>query len=369
MKRILVFGLTKTVGGVESYIRNVVYNIDRTKYYFDFLIVGEEEKACFEDEFNELFNDGKNHFYHCPNMKKGFLYTNRWLRHFYQTHHYDMIYMNVTTAARIMYCNYAVTKQGIPLITHNHCGSAVSKKASINNNVFKRYTTMKSIVKLTCSYEAFEYGFTCPKEEGRIIKNGIDVKRFEYNDSYRLEMRRLCNIDEDKVVIGHVGRFATEKNHEYFIKLSRMLGEKYIFVCIGEGELKESFIRSIEENNLANRFRVLPFSTSTEKYYSLMDIFAMPSLYEGLPLVAVEAQASGLPCVFSDTISRQSDICGHSEFIPLDDPMGWVDAIKRTMIERYDNRESLVNAGFDAKTTADTVGDIFEMVGTKYGTN
>ena len=97
--RILVFGLTKVVGGVESYIRNLIYNVNRDKYYFDFMIVGEEEKACFEDEFNELFNDGQEHFFYCPNMKKGFLSTNRWLKEFYEKHNYDLIYMNVTTAA------------------------------------------------------------------------------------------------------------------------------------------------------------------------------------------------------------------------------------------------------------------------------
>ena len=86
----------------------------------------------------------------------------------------------------------------------------------------------------------------------------------------------------------------------------------------------------------------------------------MPSLYEGLPLVAVEAQASGLPCVFSDTISRQSDICGHSQFISLEEPDEWIDAIKNCQIGRYDNRKRLIDAGFDVATTADIVSRIFD---------
>lgn len=358
--RILIFGLTKVVGGIESYIRNLIYNIDREKYYFDFMIVGEEEKACFEDEFNELFDDGKEHFFHCPNMKKGFISTNRWLREFYESHHYDLIYMNVTTAARIMYCNYAVTKQGVPLITHNHCGNAVSKLASINNNVFKRYTTKKSAVKLACSDEAFSYGFSCDRSAGRIIQNGISVEQFTFNQEYRSEMRSNLGISEDQVVIGHIGRFAIEKNQRYFVELSKLLGNKYVFACIGEGEQKESVVSYIKEKGVVDSFRILPFSKQTEKYYSMMDIFAMPSLYEGLPLVAVEAQASGLPCIFSDSISRQSDICGHSRFISLETPDRWVEALRNSSKKRFDNRQKLIDAGFDASSTAVLISNLFD---------
>ena len=360
MKRILVFGLTKTVGGVESYIRNLIYNIDLTEYFFDFLIVGEEEKACFEDEFNEFFNDGINHFYHCPNMKKGFISTNRWLKEFYQSHHYDLIYMNVTTAARIMYCNYAVTKQGVPLITHNHCGNAVSKWASINNNLFRGYTTRKSAVKLACSDEAFTYGFTCDKSEGMIIKNGIDVNRFAFDELVRTELRAELGIMDNQIVVGHIGRFAIEKNQKFFIDLSKELGERYVFVCVGDGELKDEFYNDVRRNNLEKQFRILPFSRQAEKYYSVMDVFAMPSLYEGLPLVAVEAQAAGLPCVFSDTISRQSDICGHSVYVSIKNKDSWIEAIKETVIKRYDNIPQLTRAGYNAKTTGKMITTIFK---------
>jgi glycosyltransferase involved in cell wall biosynthesis len=362
MKKILVFGLTRTVGGVESYIRNLIYNIDRSKYLFDFMIVGEPEKACFEDEFNALFNDGFDHFYHCPNMKRNFWATNKWLKNFYQMHHYDLIYMNVTTAARIMYCNYAITKQNIPLITHNHCASAVTKLASLNNNLFKRYTTKRSLVKLACSNEAFDYGFTCSKNDGIIINNGIDLKRFEFNAKVRREMRIRNNISDEQVVIGHVGRFAQEKNQSFFIDLSELLGERYIFVCVGAGSLREQFIQEIHEKKLDNRFRIVSFSNETEKLYSMMDMFVMPSLYEGLPLVAVEAQASGLPCIFSDTISRQADICKNSSFISLGNKEEWVSIIRKQPIKRYDNMQSLVDAGFDIKTTAKEIERIFSAV-------
>ena len=358
--RILVFGLTSVVGGVESYIRNLIYNIDKSKYYFDFMIVGEKEKACFEDEFNELFNDEKEHFYHCPNMKKGFLSTNRWLREFYETHRYDLIYMNVTTAARIMYCNYAVTKQGVPLITHNHCGNAVSKYASINNNLFKNYTTKKSAVKLACSDEAFAYGFMCDKSEVTIIQNGIDVNRFAFNKKYRSELREELKITDDQVVIGHVGRFAVEKNQKFFIELSKALDDHFIFVCVGEGNLKERFSEEVQNQGVEQQFRILPFSDHAEMYYSMMDIFAMPSLYEGLPLVAVEAQASGLPCMFSDTISKQADICGHSKFISLETPELWVETLKAFSKARFDNRQILIDAGFDVSRTAALISEIFD---------
>lgn len=97
---------------------------------------------------------------------------------------------------------------------------------------------------------------------------------------------------------------------------------------------KREFFGEYKINGKMHRFRVLPISKQTEKYYSMMDYFAMLSLYEGLPLVATEAQASGLPCIFSETISRQSDICGHSQFIFLAKPDDWINRIRNITLER-----------------------------------
>lgn len=353
--------MTSRFGGTESYLRSLISNIDRSKYNFDFMVVG-ETKAILEDEINELINDGRNHFFYPPNMKKHYIKAKKWLENFYETHKYNLIYMNVTSAARIVYCNYAIKHMGVKLITHNHCGNSVNKKAGINNFLFKGYTTRMSDLKLACSDAAFYWGFSSNVGEPEIIKNGINLDRFSFNYNFRSEIRHVYDIDDNKIVIGHIGRFSIEKNQKFFVKLSKELGEKYVFICAGEGNTKNELLNEVKCEGVDDRFRIMSFTNETEKLYSAMDIFMMPSLYEGLPIVCVEAQANGLPCIFSDTISRQSDICGHSVFLSLEYLPSWVNYIKQMEICRYDNKNKLVEAGYDIKETARKMDLLFESL-------
>lgn len=358
---ILVFGITSRFGGTESYLRSLISNIDRSSYNFDFMIIG-EKKAILEEEMNTLINDGKNHFFYPPNMKKNYMKTKKWLKNFYENHDYDIIYMNVTSAARIVYCDYAIRNKNVKLITHNHCGNSINKKAGINNSLFKRYTTRKSDLRLACSDAAYYWGFSNVAGQPKIIKNGINLDKYQFESFYREEIRNSYGIDNDKIVIGHVGRFSIEKNHKFFVSLSKVLGEKYIFLCAGEGDTKKELLDLVKQEGVSNQFRILGFRHDTQKLYSAMDIFMMPSLYEGLPIVCVEAQANGLPCVFSDTISKQSDICGHSVFLSLQNLACWVDYIKKMEIRRYDNKKKLMEAGYDIKKTASEMDLLFKSL-------
>ena len=357
-KSILIFGITSVIGGTESYLRSLMNNLDLSKYDIDFMTIG-EKKASLEEEFNQLFNDGRNHFFYPPNMKKKFVKSLLWLNRFYKEHEYDIIYMNVTSAARIVYCNFALMDGKTKLITHNHCGSATSKLAGLNNYLFRHYTTKKSDIKLACSDEAFYWGFTCPLSEGLIIKNGINIDRFAYNKKFRDEIRRTYNIPKDAFVIGHIGRFEKEKNHKFLLNLCEKLDKKYYFLCAGEGTLKNIIQQEIIKKKLAGRFIILPFTEETEKLYSAMDVFCMPSFYEGLPIVAVEAQASGLPCIFSDTISKQANICGNNYYLSIENTLDWIDLISRISEKRNNNKNLLKENGFDIKDTANTLERIF----------
>lgn len=359
MKNILIIGLSPIIGGVETYIYNLVKGLNKEKYTFDFLII-DANTSVFEDEINSLFNDNKNHFFFSPNLKKKPIKARKWLKDFYDSHHYDAIYMNTCTAARIKYCEYPIKKYGTKLISHSHQGNAFSTIHHITNSLYKRKITNLSYKKLACSELAYHWLFndTCIPEN--IIVNGVDTNRFKFDIHWRNKIRNELGIDEDTIIIGNVGRFSNQKNQPYFIELIQALDESYKVLLIGDGDQKDKFLRKIESENLKNRFIVLDSKPDIEKYYSAMDVFAMPSVFEGLPIAAVEAQAEGLPCVFSDNISRQTALSENCQFINLKNLTLWKDTIVKYKKVRYDGTKTILENGFDNNRPVKQITRIFD---------
>ena len=362
MKRILVIGMTGLIGGVETFIYNVVKYIDRGRYHFDFLVIGQDKKSVFEKEINDLMDDGENHFYYAPNLKRDFFRASKWLKDFYDSHRYDAIYMNTTTAARIMFCRYAVKHQGVKLITHSHSGNAISFKKGLSSRIFKHYVTKNSWEKLACSEKAYAWMYDDTPKDDVVIPNGIDTDKFKFSLENRNAVRKELGIRNDKIVVGHVGRWAPPKNQIYFVSLSKILGDKYLFLCLGDGPDKEPFLQAVKDEHLEDRFIVLPARSDVYRYYSAMDLFAMPSHYEGLPIVAVEAQSNGLSCVLSDNISRQTNISGRCEFVSNENIDKWVNAVKELNLERFDGAKVLKEKGFSIINTVSMVEKVFDRI-------
>lgn len=362
MRRVLVIGMTSILGGVETYIYNLIKASDRSKFEFDFLVIGQEKEAVYHKQINDLINDGKNHFYYSPNLKRNYLKAQKWLKNFYDTHMYDVIYMNTCTAARIAYCSYAIKRKGVKLVTHSHNGNASSFLKGMNNRLYKKYTTRISSVRLACSEKAYEWLFSDSTSNALIIANGIDCERFKFSRENRLEIRDLLKIPDNKIVIGHIGRFSLQKNHKFFIEVGRKLPDKYMFLFVGDGEEKADFIQKLHENNIADKFTILKAQGDVEKYYSAMDIFAMPSLYEGLPIVAVEAQCNGLTCVLSQNVSEQTNISGRCIFLSIADVDLWIDELQKIDVERFDGEMIVASKGFSIHNTALQVEKILSNV-------
>lgn len=364
MQKILILGMSTILGGVETYIYNLIKNIDRDMYYFDFLVVG-DGVAVFHDEINSIINDGRDHFYYAPNLKKNYLKTKKWLELFYKNHRYDLIYMNTCSAARINYCEYPVKKFKTPLISHAHSGNASSKLHIISNKLYRDKLTRMSTVKLACSELAYNWIFSDEESKGIIVPNGVDLDRFKFDPIWRKKIRETLKIKDDEILVGNVGRFTIQKNQSYLLKLSKKLGDKYKIIIIGDGELKNQIIEEIKKENLENRIIILPAKNNIEKYYSAMDIFVMPSNFEGLPIAAVEAQAEGLPCIFSTNISRQTALSKNSVFLPLEDMEAWERMIENFSGLRYDGTLIIREKGSDSMQSAQLVGRIFQNINEK----
>lgn len=361
MKRILIIGMTPVLGGVETYIYNLVKNLDKKKYYIDFLIIG-YEKPVFENEINMFFEDGKEHFFYIPNLKHNYFKAKKCIKNFYNKNRYEIIYLNTCTAAKINYCKFAIKKYGTILITHSHSGNATLKIHAFNNKLYRKYITKKSMVKLACSEVAYRWLFTDEVKDSCIVPNGVDISRFSFNQNWRNEIRQNLNIKDDDIVIGNVGRFSPEKNQIYFTELCKKTNKKVVFLIIGDGELKQELMNKIKTDGLQDRFFILPACNDIEKYYSAMDIFAMPSKFEGLPIVAMEAQATGLPCILSSNISKQTSLSKYCKIVELEKIDEWIKFIKEFSGIRYDGADLIQHKGFDSMKPVEILNKIFKML-------
>lgn len=361
MKKILIIGMSCTLGGVETYIYNLIKNIEHTKYYIDFLIIGRDETSVFENEIEGILHDGKSHFFYTPNLKKAPIKTIRWLYDFYRNKKYDVIYLNTCTAARIMYCIFGINLNA-KLITHSHNGQADDIIGKFNNRIFKRYTTKKSVVKLACSDIAYHYLFSDLPTGKWFLPNGVDTKRFSFNEKNRIKIREELQIDNDWRVIGCVGRFTDQKNHKYLIDIAENLNPKHIFLLIGDGKKKQEIKDMINLRGIRDKFLILDSQNDIERYYSAMDAFIMPSIFEGLPITAVEAQCNGLPCIFSDTITRQVSLSNNCYFLPLSDKMAWIRTLYEVTGNRYEGKKVIEKAGFDVESSALVISELFDRI-------
>lgn len=358
MRRILIIGMSDILGGVETFLYNLVKLIDKSNMYLDFLIIGENCKSVFENEINEIIGDGKNHFFYSPNLKKHYFRAKKWLKEFYRSNTYDVIYLNTCTSARILYCVDGLKKNHTKLITHSHNGQADGWSGRINNCLFKGYTTKRSIYRLACSDYAYSYLFVGEPTGTWFIPNGIDAKRFAFNRDDRVIIRKKYNILKSDVLLGCVGRLSAQKNPLFLINVIRKLPLNYKLVYIGNGELKSEILNCVSANNIETRIIIIDAVSDIERYYSAIDILLMPSVFEGLPITAIEAQCNGLHCILSDQITKQVKLSNKCELVSIKCEDEWVDSIMSMPINRYDGVKVVTDSGFTQNNTTRIIQDL-----------
>lgn len=185
----------------------------------------------------------------------------------------------------------------------------------------------------------------------KIINNGIDSQKFAYNAAKRQEMRQKLGLT-DRFVVGHIGRFAPEKNHTFlldvFAKIYQQNPKAYL-ILLGEGPLKEQIRTQVKKAGLENAVLFANHQQAVQDWYQCFDVFVLPSLFEGLGIVALEAQCSGLPCFLSDIIPHEAAVC-NTVFLPIDKgPAIWAERIVQPLpgFIRKDESERIRQAGFD----------------------
>lgn len=347
-------------GGAETMIMNLYRNIDRNKVQFDF-VENSGEPAAFDEEILSL--GGK--IYRCPhyNGKNHFAYV-KWWNTFFQKHsgEYPIIHGHLGSTAAI-YLSIA-KKHGAYTIAHSH--SAGSGSAMYRMFAYPtRYIADKFFA---CSKDAgiSRYGKTVGNDSIRcqVLNNAIDARRFSFNQETRKQVRSELHIAENAIVIGHVGRFVEAKNHLFLIDVFadvRKRDPNAVLLLIGDGERRAEIQAAIAEKHLDDAVILTGVRSNVWDFYQAMDVFVFPSVYEGLPVSLVEAQAAGLPCCVSSNVPKDSAITDLVQFISLEDRSEkWAEiALRSVKTSRPDMLSEIQNAGFDVISTANWLENFY----------
>ncbi len=190
-----------------------------------------------------------------------------------------------------------------------------------------------------------------------VLHNAIEVDKFIYNENVRNRLKKGMNLN-DKFVIGHVGRFMEQKNHDYILEIFKeVLKEEpnAVLLLMGDGELEEIIKRKAKQLNIYESIKFMGNVNNVNELYQVMDVFILPSLFEGLPVVGIEAQAAGLRCIFSDKVTRETEITDNVYYLGIEknNLKEWKEKIlaNRTY-DRKNQKEKIVRAGYSIEDEA-----------------
>lgn len=359
MKVLIVCTVRFRMNGITSVIMNYYRNMDRTGMDFDFVVpneVSSELRTELESTGARLFQ--------IPRGKKAASYAVKLYR-LMKENRYDVVHIHGNSASMLLETVPALLA-GIPVrIIHAHTTSS-------------SHPHMHKLLRPLLVASA-NHGFACGREAGEflfgktpftVIENGVDLERFVYDAAVREEHRQKLGAG-DRKVIGHVGNFFHEKNHTFLLDSFAELIRRdpgYLLVLISDGYLFEAMQQKCHDLGLDEHVLFLGKTGDVNRYMQAMDLFVLPSLHEGLPVVLVEAQAAGLPCLVADTVSPGANITGELKYLPIDDPAVWADGIGQAMKSRANEdrgercgawQKAVAAAGYDIRTNAHIMRELY----------
>lgn len=346
MLRVLnvISGLNKA--GTEAVVMNYYRHIDRSKIQFDFLVLDKNEDLYYEHEINDLGGL----VYKIHPFKKNPLRNILERRKFFKVHKYQIVEVHSPSALRFAYCRLA-KKNGSKVIFHVH-------NSSKNSGLIVKYAR-KQIKKycdetVTCSQNAALS--VLGEMADKVVYNAINKSNYIFNQKVREFVREHYGVANDEVLIGTIGRFCIQKNQPFLIEVfagAVKKNEKLKLFIRGSGDVNE-IIASIEKCGVSNHVILSAEETDvieTQNLYNAFDLFALPSLYEGLPVVAIEAQINCLPSIFSDAITDEVVISKTSKRLPLEKEI-WINELATGVRRNEKNAAELLNCNYDIEKQA-----------------
>jgi glycosyltransferase EpsF len=335
---------------------NYYRNINKNEIQFDFFMDG-LEPSPYDEEIRKL--GGR--VYKLPAYTDSIKDNLAGFRKILRENDYEIVHCHMNTLS--VFWLFAAKKEGVPIrIAHSH--STASKGEGIRN--FMKYC-LRTIGRIypthycACSNYAGEWMFGRShnrRPDINIVRNAIDITRFRYDAMARMHVRDEMGLSE-RFVVGHVGRFVFPKNHEFLLKIFaevRMIRPDAILLLVGDGPLRNEMEKQVEGLQLGESVRFLGIRHDVQDLLQAMDVFVLPSRYEGLPVVGVEAQAAGLPCIFSSNISLEVMLTATCKMLDLKSSAAkWAHAVifedKGNCREKY--AAELREKGYDIRREAE----------------
>ncbi len=370
--RILQVGMTSNIGGLETYLIQQFRNLDKARIVYDFVNndLGNGCKIAFEDEIKE--NGGK--IYNIISRKKNPIkHYWQWISLLYKKrkeiqgvvlNSLGLTYVFPLLISRLF--NYPIR------IMHSHNSDydieldVIRKLIILLNKVILNFSVTD---RFACSNKAGIWMFGHQKY--KVIKNAINSNDFIYNEKIRISKRNEFNFKSTDYIIGHVGRFSKQKNHEFLIEifheLTKMSGDVKLLLIGGvSGNGDTSYLERIKqlvsEYKLDDKVIFCGLRKDVNDLMQAMDCFLLPSLFEGLPVTGVEIQAAGVPCIFSDVITREVAITDDVVFLSLNDsPLVWAEKIiSMRNITKKNRSKEIIDAGYDINTEVKRIMEYYE---------
>ena len=349
------------IGGIETFLMNVCRNIDYDKFQIDFIFF-DKKPGLYDPEIIKL---GCNIHHVC---KKGGVISHMLsLKSIFRQGRYDVVHAHSSFYNGIILLAAKLAKVKLK-VSHAH-GTGDNKKQTVLRKIyafFSRLCIRKCAnIFCACSKEAGNFLYGKDIKNLNVIENGIDINKFKYDQCKRKELREKLCVNDDKIIIGHVGRFSKEKNHKFileiFSKLNKINPNTELWL-IGEGTLYNSIEEEIRKNNMDSKVKLFGNTSEVELYLSAMDVFIFPSIHEGLGISLIEAQCSGVKCVVSDAIPELAII--NSNVIKLclsGSEDRWISELldKGKRIEHIDYEKFKY---FDIKNSIKKIEEIYENV-------
>lgn len=337
MIKVLQIGMSYEIGGTEVFLYNHYKAINREEIQFDFIALKDE--MAFKEEVTKL---GAN-VYRITSARKNPVLSYKQLLDIIETNQYDVVHINISSFANIIPILTAKKGKVPKIILHSHNnGMDTSLLKVVLHHINKFITKPMKLQRLACSKSAGDFMFG--KVSFEVFENAIDPVPFQYNQNTKQQIREELCIPQDSYVIGNVGRLHIQKNQKFLIEVFNKylkINPNSYLVIIGQGELEEELINQAESLGIKDRVIFPGFKSDVSKYYNAFDIFCLPSIYEGLGIVGIEAQMNGLPCIFSDKCVPEVDISNKSLFLSLDNPNDWIKAIE--CIRQISNEQERYN--------------------------
>lgn len=350
-------------GGAETMIMNLYRAMDKSNVQFDFVIHNANEDS-YVKEIEAA--GGKVYVFPQLSLKNLTSYKKHWRDFFVEHPEYKILHSHVRSYA-VVFVRIA-KRYGVKTIVHSHSTSNGSGLKALVKDVLQLPIRRESDYLFACSKISGEWLFgkkAVASPKYRMVKNAIDTDKYRVDPKIRSKYRTDLNIN-GKTVYGHIGRLSEPKNHKFLLQIFRVIVDnapESVLLIIGEGPYRAQIETWIKELKLEQNAIMTGVRSDIPQLLSAMDVFLFPSLWEGLPVTVIEAQAAGLPCLVSDKITSEVAVTEAITYLPIDNGTEcWVKCAMSFSGKRYDVIEDVKRAGFDINDSAKNMTEFYRSI-------